>query len=120
MYSHLTKETRIQLSTLLMAGFSLRAVGRTLNIHHSTLSWEIRRNPPAAGGSLLLPLAIIVEADFPMPTLHHLTGLRWIALPGAAISYILWSAAWLNAWRCLGVDIIIGSIRWGQQAVLKK
>ncbi len=103
-----------------------------------------------AGGLLLLPLAVIFEADFPMPTLRHLTGLLWIAVPGAAISYMLWFRGltrlpvaavsvlgflspltaillgWillgqtLNAWQWLGVGIIIGSIRWGQQAALKK
>lgn len=46
MYIHLTKETRIKLSALLMAGLSLRAVARILQFHHSTLSRELRRNPP--------------------------------------------------------------------------
>lgn len=47
MYTHLTKETRIKFSALLMAGLSLRAVARILGFHHSTLSRELRRNPPA-------------------------------------------------------------------------
>ncbi len=98
----------------------------------------------------MLPLAVIFEADFPRPTLRHLTGLLWIALPGAAISYMLWFRGltrlpvaavsvlgflspvtaillgWallgqtLNTWQWLGVGIIISSIRWGQQAALKK
>lgn len=46
MYTHLTKETRIKLSALLMAGLSIRASARILQLHHSTLSRELRRNPP--------------------------------------------------------------------------
>jgi IS30 family transposase len=46
MYSHLTKETRIKLSALLLAGFSLRRAALLLGHHHSTLSRELRRNPP--------------------------------------------------------------------------
>ncbi len=98
----------------------------------------------------MLPLAVIFEADLPIPTLRHLTGLLWIGLPGAAISYMLWFRGltrlpvaavsvlgflspvtaillgWvllgqtLNAWQWLGVGIIISSIRWGQQAAFKK
>lgn len=50
MYSHLTKQTRIQFSALLMAGLSLRAAARLLNVHHSTLSRELRRNPSVRKG----------------------------------------------------------------------
>jgi IS30 family transposase len=46
MYSHLTKETRIKFSALLLAGLSLRRAARLLGIHHTTLSRELRRNPP--------------------------------------------------------------------------
>lgn len=46
MYYHLTKETRISLSTLLLAGFSLRQAALQLGVSHSTLSRELRRNPP--------------------------------------------------------------------------
>lgn len=45
MHSHLTKQTRIQFSALLLAGLSLRAAARLLKVHHSTLSRELRRNP---------------------------------------------------------------------------
>lgn len=46
MYSHLTKETRIKFSALLLAGFSLRQAAQLLGVHHATLSRELRRNPP--------------------------------------------------------------------------
>lgn len=46
MYYHLTKEKRIALSTLLRAGFSLRKIATQLRVHHSTLSRELKRNPP--------------------------------------------------------------------------
>ena len=46
MYTHLTKYQRIELGILLRAGVSLRAAAQLLAIHHSTLSREIRRNPP--------------------------------------------------------------------------
>ncbi len=98
-----------------------------------------------AGGLLLLPLAVIFESDFPLPTTRHLMGLLWIGLPGAAISYMLWFRGlrqlpvlavsflgflspvtaiilgWLllgqtlSLWQWLGVGIIIGSIRLGQR-----
>ncbi len=48
MYTHLTKETRIKLSALLLAGLSLRAAARLLGYSHSTLSRELRRNRPVA------------------------------------------------------------------------
>lgn len=50
MHTHITKETRIRFSTLLMAGFSLRACARQLSIHHTSLSRELRRNPAVQSG----------------------------------------------------------------------
>jgi IS30 family transposase len=50
MYSHLTKETRIKLSALLLAGLSLRAAAKLLHMSHTTLSRELRRNTPARSG----------------------------------------------------------------------
>lgn len=46
MHFHLTKETRIKFSALLLAGLSLRRAATLLGIHHTTLSRELRRNPP--------------------------------------------------------------------------
>jgi IS30 family transposase len=46
MYKQFTKDTRIMFSGLLKAGLSLRASARILGLHHSTLSRELRRNPP--------------------------------------------------------------------------
>lgn len=48
MHYHLTKETRIKFSALLMAGLSLRQAAKLLGVHHTTLSREIRHNIPAA------------------------------------------------------------------------
>jgi len=44
MYYHLTKETRIKFSALLMTGLSLRQVAKLLGVHHTTLSRELKRN----------------------------------------------------------------------------
>lgn len=46
MYYHLTKETRIKFSALLMTGLSLRQAAKLLGVHHSTLSRELRYNTP--------------------------------------------------------------------------
>jgi len=46
MHIHITKETRIKFSALLLAGLSLREVAKLLQLHHTTLSRELRRNPP--------------------------------------------------------------------------
>ena len=46
MYTHLTKYQRIELGGLLRAGVSLRTAARLLSVSHSTLSRELRRNPP--------------------------------------------------------------------------
>jgi IS30 family transposase len=46
MYNQFTKETRIMFSGLLKAGLSLRAAARILEMSHSSLSRELRRNPP--------------------------------------------------------------------------
>ena len=46
MYKQFTKDTRIMFSGLLKAGLSLRASARILSLSHTTLSRELRRNPP--------------------------------------------------------------------------
>ena len=46
MHIHLTKETRVKFSALLLTGMSLREAAKLLNVHHSSLSRELRRNPP--------------------------------------------------------------------------
>jgi transposase, IS30 family len=45
MHSHITRETRIKFSALLLAGLSLREAAKLLGVHHTTLSRELRRNP---------------------------------------------------------------------------
>ena len=46
MYSHLNKQQRIELGILLRTGLSLRHIAVLLGVHHSTLSRELKRNPP--------------------------------------------------------------------------
>nr|WP_212733826.1 EamA family transporter [Thalassospira povalilytica] len=48
-------------------------------------AWQL-----TAGGILLIPVALIVEPGFPMPTLTNLAGLIWLGLIGAALTYFLW------------------------------
>lgn len=47
-------------------------------------AWQL-----TAGGLMLLPLALIFEGMLPLPTLRNLAGYAWLAIPGAAISYVL-------------------------------
>ena len=44
MYSHLTKQQRIEFGVLLRTGVSLRQAAKLLGVHHCTLSREIRHN----------------------------------------------------------------------------
>ena len=44
MYSHLTKQQRIEFGVLHRTGFSIRAAARILAVHHAMLSRELRRN----------------------------------------------------------------------------
>lgn len=55
MHYHLTKETRIKFSTFLMLGMSLRQAAPLLGVHHTTLSRELRRNPPVQPGMTYHP-----------------------------------------------------------------
>lgn len=48
-------------------------------------AWQL-----TAGGLLLIPVALIVEPGFPLPTLTNLAGLIWLGLIGAALTYYLW------------------------------
>lgn len=48
MHYHLTKETRIKFSALLMTGISLRQAARLLGVNHTTLSRELRSNIPVS------------------------------------------------------------------------
>lgn len=48
MHYHLTKETRIKFSALLMAGLSLRQAAKLLGVHHTTLSRELKYNKPTS------------------------------------------------------------------------
>jgi probable blue pigment (indigoidine) exporter len=48
-------------------------------------AWQL-----TAGGLLLIPVALIVEPGFPMPTATNIAGLIWLGLIGAALTYFLW------------------------------
>tara|TARA_E500000318_G_scaffold33562_1_gene33122 strand:- start:666 stop:1604 length:939 start_codon:yes stop_codon:yes gene_type:complete len=48
-------------------------------------AWQL-----TAGGVLLIPVALILEPGFPMPTATNLAGLVWLGLIGAALTYYLW------------------------------
>ena len=48
-------------------------------------AWQL-----TAGGILLIPVALIIEPGFPMPTVTNLAGLVWLGLIGAALTYFLW------------------------------
>ena len=48
-------------------------------------AWQL-----TAGGLLLLPFAIAAEPALPIPSAKNLAGFIWLAVPGAALTYILW------------------------------
>lgn len=48
-------------------------------------AWQL-----TAGGLLLLPFALAVEPALPIPSVKNLIGFIWLAVPGAALTYILW------------------------------
>ncbi|WP_297730575.1 EamA family transporter [uncultured Maricaulis sp.] len=48
-------------------------------------AWQL-----TAGGLLLLPLALLTEGGLPPITPTSLTGLAWLAIPGAAMTYWVW------------------------------
>ena len=48
-------------------------------------SWQL-----TAGGLLLLPLALLLEPNFPHLNIHNIAGLAWLGLIGALLSYVLW------------------------------
>jgi probable blue pigment (indigoidine) exporter len=48
-------------------------------------AWQL-----AAGGLLLVPVALIFEHALPVPTAANLLGLLWLGLIGAALTYALW------------------------------
>jgi len=108
MYSHLTKETRIKLSALLLAGFSLRRAATLLGIHHTTLSRELRRNAPVRSSQRYHP------GDAHRKTLarRHRANQRFMKIvPGGRLEHLLtikirelkWApeqcAGWLKATR---------------------
>lgn len=48
-------------------------------------AWQL-----TAGGILLLPVALVVEPGFPVPSAANLAGLVWLALIGGAVTYYFW------------------------------
>lgn len=75
-----------------LAGAASMAIGNIL-----TRKWQ----PPVslltftawqltAGGALLLPIALVFSPAMPTPTAINVAGLAWLALVGAALTYVLW------------------------------
>lgn len=48
-------------------------------------AWQL-----TAGGSLLVPMALVAEPALPQLTPLNVVGITWLALAGAAVSYALW------------------------------
>jgi len=48
-------------------------------------AWQL-----TAGGLLLLPVALLLEPGFPLPSALNLAGLLWLGVVGAAFTYFLW------------------------------
>ncbi|MBT2131430.1 EamA family transporter [Aliiroseovarius lamellibrachiae] len=104
-------------------------------------AWQL-----TAGGLLLLPVAVWVDPPLPSLTLSHLTGLVWLSVIGAALTYVFWFRAierlgpaaitslgflsplsavllgWillgqtLSAWQILGAGIVLVSVWAGQKS----
>lgn len=104
-------------------------------------AWQL-----TAGGLLLLPVALLVEPGFPLPTAMNMVGFLWLGLIGAALTYFFWFrgiarlgpasatafgflsplSAILLGWllldqslsttQALGAVIVLASVWFGQQA----
>lgn len=48
-------------------------------------AWQL-----TAGGVILLPIALLLEPNFPQPTWRNLAGYAWLGGIGAALTYYLW------------------------------
>ncbi|MFK0586676.1 EamA family transporter, partial [Escherichia coli] len=48
-------------------------------------AWQL-----AAGGLLLVPVALVFDPPIPMPTGTNVLGLAWLGLIGAGLTYFLW------------------------------
>lgn len=100
----------------------------------------------AAGGLLLVPVALVFDPPIPMPTGTNVLGLAWLGLIGAGLTYFLWFRGisrleptvvsllgflspgtavllgWLfldqtlSALQIIGVLLVIGSIWLGQRS----
>ncbi|WP_065373987.1 EamA family transporter [Ensifer adhaerens] len=51
----------------------------------TSTAWQL-----AAGGLLLVPVALAFEPAVPFPTVPNLLALAWLSLIGAALTYVLW------------------------------
>jgi IS30 family transposase len=86
MHTHITKETRIKFSALLLAGLSLRKVAKLLGVHHTTLSRELRRNPPATARKRYDP----GDAHRKYLSRRHSANQRWRKiLPNSTLEQVL-------------------------------
>jgi IS30 family transposase len=102
MHYHLTKETRIKFSALLLAGLSLRQAAKLLGIHHTTLSRELRRNTPVRSGYRYHP----GDAHRKTQARRYSANQRWRKiLPGSRLEQLLENKISLHKWapeQCAG------------------
>jgi probable blue pigment (indigoidine) exporter len=75
-----------------LAGATSMALGTVLTrkwqppVSHLTFTaWQL-----TAGGLLLVPVVLLVDASVSLPTGSNLLGLIWLGLIGAALTYMLW------------------------------
>ena len=95
MHYHLTKEIRIKFSALLLAGFSLRQAAKLLNVHHTTLSRELRRNPAVLDRNRYHP----GDAHRRAKARRYAANQRWRKiLPGSPLEVIVVTKLRINKW----------------------
>lgn len=103
MHIHITKETRIKFSALLLAGLSLREAAKLLQVHHTTLSRELRRNPPVMAIKRYDP----GDAHRKMLSRRYSANQRWRKiLPGSRLEAIIidkiinlkWAPEQISGW----------------------
>lgn len=95
MHIHITKETRIKFSALLMAGLSIRACARILGVHHTSLSRELHRNPPTQSNCRYHP----GDAHRIAKARRYSANQRWRKiLPGSKLEELLVAKICIDKW----------------------
>ena len=95
MHSHITKETRIKFSAFLLAGFSLRQSAKLLDVNHTTLSRELRRNPAVLERNRYHP----GDAQRKTKARRYCANQRWRKiLPGSSLEALLVEKITVSKW----------------------